>query len=33
MTIAKQTERRGRLRLPDIPKREPDEVTAYDHLH
>ena len=33
MTTAKPTERRSRLRLPDIPRREPDEVTAYDHLH
>lgn len=33
MTTAKQTERRSHLRLPDIPRREPDEVTAYDHLH
>lgn len=33
MTTVKQTEHRRRLRLPDIPRREPDEVTAYDHLH
>ena len=33
MTTAKQTEGYRRLRLPDIPRREPDEVTAYDHLH
>ncbi|MCY3571639.1 MAG: Uma2 family endonuclease [Chloroflexi bacterium] len=33
MTTAKQTRRRSPLRLPDIPRREPDEVTAYDHLH
>ena len=33
MTTAKPTERHRRLRLPDIPWREPDEVTAYDHLH
>ena len=23
----------GRFRLPDPPKREPDEMTSYDHLH
>ena len=23
----------ARFRLPDIPQREPDEVTSYDHLH
>lgn len=33
MTTAKPTEHGSRLRLPDIPRREPDEVTAYDHLH
>ena len=33
MTTAKQTEGYRRLRLPDIPRREPDEVTAYDQLH
>lgn len=33
MTTAKPIAYRSRLRLPDIPWREPDEVTAYDHLH
>jgi uncharacterized protein YciU (UPF0263 family) len=33
MTTAKQTKRRQRTRLPDVPRREPDEVTAFDHLH
>ncbi len=33
MTITKPIARSGRLRLPNIPRREPDEVTAYDHLH
>ena len=33
MTTAKPRADRGRLRLPDIPRREPDEVTAFDHLH
>ncbi len=23
----------GRIRLPDIPERNPDEVTTYDSLH
>ena len=31
-TFAKTPQPRGRFRLPDIPDREPDEVTQYDRL-
>ena len=31
-TFAKTSQVRGRFRLPDPPKREPDEMTQYDHL-
>ena len=30
--IAKPPQAGGRFRLPDIPEREPDEVTQFDHL-
>ena len=33
MTTAKSPESGVRYRLPDIPQREPDEMTNYDHLH
>ena len=33
MTTLKTTRSQSRFRLPDIPQREPDEVTSYDHLH
>ena len=31
-TIARTASIQGRFRLPDIPQREPDEVTQFDHL-
>ena len=33
MTTAKPLKLRDRVILPDIPQRNPDEVTSYDHLH
>ena len=33
MTTIKTAETRSRFRLPDIPQREPDEMTSFDHLH
>ena len=33
MTTARTPKSSGRFRLPDPPKREPDEMTSYDHLH
>ena len=32
-TTAQQPTQEVRFRLPDPPKREPDEMTSYDHLH
>ena len=32
-TTARQPGQEARFRLPDPPKREPDEMTSYDHLH
>lgn len=32
MTTAKTTRSQSRFRLPDIPQREPDEMTSYEHL-
>ena len=32
-TFAKTSRVQGRFRLPDPPRREPDEMTSYDHLH
>ena len=32
MTTAKTTRSRSRFQLPDIPQREPDEMTSYKHL-
>ena len=33
MTTAKTLKQQGRFRLPDPPPREPDEMTAYDHVY
>ena len=33
MTTYNAIQTAGRFRLPDPPEREPDEVTAFDHLH
>ena len=32
-TFANTSQVRGRFRLPDPPRREPDEMTSYDQLH
>ena len=32
-TTTQQPTQEVRFRLPDPPKREPDEMTSYDHLH
>ena len=32
-TTTQQPGQEVRFRLPDPPKREPDEMTSYDHLH
>ena len=32
-TTARQPTQEVRFRLPEPPKREPDEMTSYDHLH
>ena len=32
-TTARQPRQEARFRLPEPPKREPDEMTIYDHLH
>ena len=33
MTTKPITQTAGRFRLPDPPPREPDEVTAFDHIY
>ena len=33
MTTARTPKSPARFRLPDPPRREPDEITSYDHLH
>ena len=33
MTTKETAQREGRFRLPDPPEREPDEVTAFDHIY
>ena len=33
MTTIKTTRSQSRFRLPDIPQREPDEMTSFEHLH
>ena len=33
MTTLKTTRTQSRFQLPDIPQREPDEMTSYEHLH
>ena len=33
MTTIKTTRSHSRFRLPDIPQREPDEMTSFEHLH
>ena len=33
MTTARTPKSPARFRLPDPPRREPDEMTSYDHLH
>ena len=33
MTTARTPQSPARFRLPDPPRREPDEMTSYDHLH
>ena len=33
MTTAKTPNPQSRFRLPDPPRREPDEVTAFDHVY
>ncbi len=33
MTTKPITQAAGRFRLPDPPPREPDEVTAFDHIY
>ena len=33
MTTIKASRSQSRFRLPDIPQREPDEMTSFEHLH
>ena len=33
MATENTLQRAGRFRLPDPPPREPDEMTAYDHVY
>ncbi len=33
MITIKTTRSQSRFRLPDIPQREPDEMTSFDHIH
>ena len=33
MTTIKTNRSQSRFRLPDIPQREPDEMTSFDHIH